>query len=236
LEGERKDYSLYLQSQAGNYFRISIAERLTADKEKDDKTAFEGYKRSHENEVKAIDRLSHTYAYITGLIYEEPDIPEIILPYTTSISNTVTNNYMPHSFVVENAELPNDFSFETGVITTDSNHSNTNNSQPNQHQTVHYNKTLNTYQNSDQTKGHEFRIQIGISILPANDWQLKQINKTDFEVKTYKSKIYYKYTVGSFVSFQEAKNYKNAYGLKDTYIVEYNDGKEVKFYYGNVEQ
>ena len=75
----------------------------------------------------------------------------------------------------------------------------------------------------------------GTSILPANDWQLKQINKTDLEVKTFKSKIYYKYTVGSFSTFQEAKNYKNAYGLSQTYIVEYNNGIEIKFYYGNVQ-
>jgi hypothetical protein len=253
-DGEINEYSAYLISQAGNYFRMSIAQRLTADKDKNDSTAFDGYLLSHQNEVKAIDVLSHTFAVITGRVVEEPDIPEIILPYSVSrYENSVTQNFIPKSFAVKNAQLPINYDQINILYPQDPNYTDNQTSNPensgNGHKTIHNNKTNNNYNNStnnnhsnsnihgsESTMGHEFRIQIGISILPANDWQLKQINKTELQVKTYKSNIYYKYTVGSFADFQEAKNYKNAYGLNDTYIVEYNKGVEVKFYYGNIQK
>ncbi len=253
-DGEINEYSAYLISQAENYFRMSIAQRLTADKDKNDSTAFDEYLLSHQNEVKAIDVLSHTFAVITGRVVEEPDIPEIILPYSVSrFENSLTENFIPKSFAVKNAQLPINYDQMNNLYPQDPNYTDNQTSNPdnsgNGHKTIHNNRTNNNPNNStnnnsnntnnhssESTMGHEFRIQIGISILPANEWQLKQINKTELEVKTFKSNIYYKYTIGSFSDFQEAKNYKNAYGLTDTYIVEYNKGKEIKFFYGNIQK
>ncbi len=88
-------------------------------------------------------------------------------------------------------------------------------------------------QSNYSSGGTEFRIQIGTSILPANESQISRLNSTNLAVNTYKSKVYYKYTIGNFASFEEAKNYKNAYGLSKTYITKYENGREVKFYMGD---
>lgn len=76
--------------------------------------------------------------------------------------------------------------------------------------------------------GTEYRLQIGISRIPASNAQKDAMNPTDLEVKEYKSSsVMYKYTVGSFSTEADAENYRNAYGLSKTIIVKYSDGKEI---------
>jgi hypothetical protein len=238
IEGDKNVYCTRLLSEARNLFRLSISQRLSADNEKIDKTAYTLYSSAHENEVKAINSLSHNFAVISGKIVEDLSLKEEdVKLFSEQFDQSVTDDFVSRSFTVKAIDLPTNFSFnnQTDQINTDDSQTNTENGYQPDHITVHYNKIENGNKNSGTTLGHEFRIQIGTSILPANDWQLKQINPTNMEVNTFKSKIYYKYTVGSFPSFQEAKNYKNAYGLKATYIVEYNKGVEIKFYYGDVQ-
>jgi hypothetical protein len=237
-EGIKKDYCSYRLSEARNLFRLSISQRLSAEKEKLEKKAYKGYTSAHENEVNAVNALCHIFALISGKVEEDMTLKEedsnII---SDQLENTVTDNFVSRSFTVKGIEIPTNFSFnvQTDQNNTVDNSTNNNSDNQNNNSSSNNHKNYNGNSNQGSSSGHEFRIQIGTSILPANDWQLKQINKTDLEVKTFKSKIYYKYTVGSFSSFQEAKNYKNAYGLSQTYIVEYNNGIEIKFYYGNVQ-
>jgi hypothetical protein len=82
---------------------------------------------------------------------------------------------------------------------------------------------------SANSSGIEFRLQIGMSRLPADDLQLKKINPTSETVNTYDSGQFYKYTIGSFSSEQEALNYKNSNNkLRKAIVVKYSGGKEIK--------
>jgi hypothetical protein len=71
------------------------------------------------------------------------------------------------------------------------------------------------------TGRYEYRIQIGMSRLPADDVQLKKINPTTDPVKISHSGGWYKYTVGSFTSEQEAENFKKNHGLSKSKIVHF---------------
>ncbi|MEA2042848.1 MAG: hypothetical protein U9N85_09885 [Bacteroidota bacterium] len=86
----------------------------------------------------------------------------------------------------------------------------------------------NSSENNETQAGEEYRIQIGISRLPAHKSQLSKMNKTNKKVMVWKSPNFYKYTIGSFESYREAKNFKNANGLKEAFIVRYKNGSEVK--------
>ncbi len=81
---------------------------------------------------------------------------------------------------------------------------------------------------SNNSEGIEYRIQLATSRLPASKKQIADLNPTDLEVKIYKSKVYYKYTVGSFKSKTEARNYINAFGLEKVIIVKYKNNREIK--------
>lgn len=74
----------------------------------------------------------------------------------------------------------------------------------------------------------EYRLQIGVSRIPASKQQIDALNPTDLEVKTYKSANFFKYTIGSFASYDEALNYRNANGLSATFVVKYKNGKEIR--------
>ncbi|MCF6365622.1 MAG: hypothetical protein L3J35_05405 [Bacteroidales bacterium] len=228
-EGQMGSYVDYLLNEAKNSFRMSISDRVFAGEEKEKKTANELYKSAHQNEIDAIDFQSRAFGIINGWVTEDMTIPETNYSLEEEYDNTVTENFDVKYFSVSNASLPENYSF---------NRVNTNSGNTEVSYDVNYtdniNNSDNTYTNNynnNVSKGTEFRIQIGTSILPANDSQISRLNPTELSVKTYKSKVYYKYTIGSFATFQEAKNYKNAYGLTETYITEYKDGKEVKFYY-----
>lgn len=75
--------------------------------------------------------------------------------------------------------------------------------------------------------GEEYRIQIGVSRIPAYREQLKKLNPTNLPVQTYKSVHFYKYTIGNFSSYSEAVNFRNANGLADTFVVKYKNGSEI---------
>ncbi len=240
VDENRKKYTADLLSDARNLFSMSISKRLVADNDKDDKKAYTEYISAHEDEVKAINALCHAFAVITGRIEENPVSDINAETYEIEPVNTVTDNFVSRSFTVKSADLPSNFSFDnqTYQINTEGNQTgNTHHSgNSDKNNSVNKNGNLNKHENnSGSSLGNEFRLQIGTSILPANETQIKNLNKTNLAVQTFKSKIYYKYTVGNFSSFQEAKNFKNAYGLSNTYIVEYNNGKEIKFYYGDTQ-
>lgn len=221
LEGNKKAYADNLLYDIRNSFRLSIANRLSAGVEKEEKLAYELYISAHSSEKDAINMQCRTFAIITGRINEEMKVVDVADEYTLeeTFDNSVTDNFNNRSFVIRNVSFPENFNYKkTDIAYTDliKDSDNQNN-----------NINPNTYSG----QGNEYRIQIGTSIIPANESQVNRLNNTDFDVKTYKSKIYYKYTIGSFATFKEAKNYKNAYGLSDTYITEYKNNKEVKFYF-----
>ena len=223
LEGDKKTYTDNLLQGARNSFRLSIANRLSAGEVKEEKLAYELFVSSHSNEMDAINTQCRAFAIITGRSNEKIIVKDTNYSLTDIYDNSATENFNVRSFTVENVNLPENFNYNTtdvvytDLIENDVNKTNNNITPDN----------VNNYSG----EGNEYRIQIGTSIIPANETQKNRLNKTDFSVKTYKSKIYYKYTIGSFASFQEAKNFKNAYGLSETYIVEYKNSKEVKFYY-----
>jgi len=220
-EGNKKTYFQKKLQDAKNYYRVAIYNRLKAGEEKEPNTVYDLLNAAHKNELLAVDVLCNIFAVING--WETTDYKTEESNYNPDelFVNTNTLNYSGRSFSVNDPSLENSFKINHRIVNSDNATSNTSSDFYNDNQT-------NTVVNN--AAEHEFRIQIGTSILPANEMQLKRLNKTDKPVSTYKSKIYYKYTVGSFSDFQEAKNFKNAYGLTNVYIVEYRRGKEVKFY------
>ena len=216
-EGDKKAYFLKKLQDAKNYYRVSIYNRLKADEEKDSKTVYDLLLAAHKNEMLAVDELSTMFAVINGWETTDYSIQENNYNPKESYTNVNTENFNTRSFSVNDPSLENSFKFNHQMVSENKNTGT--NSNVNYYNTAVYG-----------TLEHEFRIQIGASILPANQSQLKRLNSTDKPVSTYKSRVYYKYTVGSFSDFQEAKNFKNAYGLTNVYIVEYKNGKEVKFY------
>ncbi len=220
-EGKQKAYYQKKLQDAKNYYRVAIYNRLKAGEEKEDKTVYDLLTESHKNELLAIDVLSGMFAVINGWETTDYKTEEADYNPKESFVNTNTDNYKGRSFSVNDPSLESSFKINYQV-TADNNNSD-------------ISSNNNTYENRSNTNisgstGHEYKIQIGASILPANEQQLKRLNKTDKPVSTYKSRVYYKYTIGNFSDFQEAKNFKNAYGLKNVYIVEYKNGKEVKLY------
>ncbi len=229
-DGDKREYLNRLMQDSKSNFRLSIYNRLKAGELKDEKEAYELLKTAHQKEIEAIDGLSTVFALLNG--WETADYSVMKDDYTAdnTFENNNTEDFDTRSFSVNDPALQSGYKFNHKIITTDGNENSevVGNSDD-------YSNTGVNYQPTGNVK-HEFRLQIGASILPANESQLKRLNKTDLPVKTYKSNVYYKYTVGSFKDFQEAKNYKNAYGLTDVYIVEYKDGKEVKVYLRDVLQ
>ena len=224
LEGNKKEYADNLIYDIRNSFRLSIANRLSAGVEKEEKLAYELYISAHSSETDAINMQCRTFAIITGRINEEMKVVDVDNEYSLkeTFDNSVTDNFNDRSFVIRNVSFPENFNYhKTDIAYTDL----IKNSE------YQRNNSNSNHTNTYSGHGSEYRIQIGTSIIPANESQVNRLNNTDFDVKTYKSKIYYKYTIGSFTTFQEAKNYKNAYGLSDTYITEYKNNREVKFYF-----
>lgn len=216
-EGDKKAYFQKKLQDAKNYYRVSIYNRLKAGEEKDSKTVYDLLEAAHKNEILAVDELSTMFAVINGWETTDYSIQENNYNPKESYANVNTENFNTRSFSVNDSSLENSFKFNHQIVSENKNTGTNSN--------VNYNNTA-VY----GTAEHEFRIQIGASILPANQSQLKRLNNTDKPVSTYKSRVYYKYTVGSFSNFQEAKNFKNAYGLTNVFIVEYKNGKEIKFY------
>ena len=234
-EGDQKNYFRKKIQDSKNYFRVAIYNRLKAGEEKDDKIIYDLLTESHKNEILAISSQSEIFAALNGWENIDYTVEETNYNPKTNFENTNTQNYNGHSFSVNNPSLLNSYKFNHIVVETNDNgeviadNSNVNNTDVYETNTNNSN-VARYHNNSDKIKAHEFRIQIGTSILPANQEQLKRLNSTNLPVSTYKSNIYYKYTIGSFKDFQEAKNFKNAYGLTKVYITEYKNGKEVKFY------
>ena len=219
-EGIQKTYFQKKMRDAKNYYRVAIYNRLKGGEEKEKNTVFDLLKTAHKNEILAMDVLSRMFAVINAWEKTDYVVEENNYKLEEAFLNTNTNGFNTRSFSVNDSYLESSFTFNHQLVANNDNltvNSNYNNNY--QSNTIVYNMP-----------GHDFRIQIGASILPANEMQLKRLNKTNKSVNTYKSRIYYKYTVGRFSEFQEAKNFKNAYGLSNVYIVEYNKGKEVKFY------
>jgi len=239
VEGNKADYVTYLINEAKNSFRISIANRLEALKEDKAELAFELLNSSHKNEREAIDFQSRAFGVINGWIKEDFKIEKQDYSDNVVYDNETTDNFKVRDFTENEIPLPENYDFNKTIVnnnSADTEVSDSNTSSDNSDFENSYSDNTNnsTYENSNSTTGTEFRIQIGVSILPATESQIKRLNSTDLEVKTYKSKVYYKYTIGQFASYQDAKYYKNAYGLAKTYITEYKNGKEVKFYFKDI--
>ena len=218
-QGEIGDYINYLLFEAKNSFRISISDRVSAKKENDEVMTSELLKKAHQNEIEAIDFQSRAFGLINGWITENLTIPVTNYSLEDNYDNSFTDNFDDRYFSVNNASIPGNYSFNRATQNYETSTD-----------IVYSDKIENSDYNNDVSVGTEYRIQIGTSILPAVKSQTDRLNSTDLKVKTYKSKVYYKYTIGSFKSFQEAKNFKNAYGLSKTYISEYKNGKEVRFF------
>lgn len=248
--GDKSDYIKYLIEQSKNSFRISISNRLEAKKEDKEKDAFDLYISAHNNEVDAINFQSRAFGVANGWINEDFKIekPNYSCKDTydnSTTDNSTTDNFKIKDFTENNISLPSNYTFNkpntnvSGANNSevvggiDSNESYAGNEDSN---TYYYN--TNNYNNSvdnvNSSFGTEYRIQIGVSILSASKSQIERLNKTSLDVKTYKSKVYYKYTIGNFVSYDEAKQFKNSNGLTKNYITEYKDGKEIKFYYKDI--
>ncbi len=219
-EGNKKTYFQKQMQDAKNYYRVAIYNRLKGGEEKEDITVFDLLKAAHKNEILALDVLSQIFAVINAWETTDYVVEENNYNPEEAFVNTNTKDFNTRSFSVNDSYLESSFTFNHKLV------ANSDDSAVNSNYNNNYQTNTSVY----NTPEHDFRIQIGTSILPANEMQLRRLNKTDKPVNTYKSRIYYKYTVGSFSEFQEAKNFKNAYGLSNVYIVEYKKGKEVKFY------
>jgi len=86
----------------------------------------------------------------------------------------------------------------------------------------------NNSQTNINSDGTEYRIQIAMSRLPADDLQIKKLNPTTETVKTYRSDGFYKYTIGSFNSEQNAVDYKNKNNLTKAIVVKYKNDIQIK--------
>ncbi|NOZ35952.1 MAG: hypothetical protein GXO80_11715 [Chlorobi bacterium] len=236
-DGKQKVYFEKKMQDAKNGLSSAIYDRLAAKKEKDDKKAYALLNRSHKDEISAIDDLSEIFALINGWETSNYVVEKENYKTEETYKNTHTTDYQARNFVVNDPNLENNYKFNRQFSGNDNN--NTSGNLANANSSTNYNtsRNNNNYSLTDSGRGkaHEFKIQIGTSILPASSAQIKQLNKTDLPVDVYKSKVYYKYTVGNFSDFQEAKNFKNAYGLSDTYIVEYKNGKQVKLYIHDIQ-
>ncbi len=251
IEGKNKTYIADLIQKAKKSYSEAISQRHLANKEKDNKTVYELYKSAHQNEVDAIGFQSSSFGIINGWIKEEIEVvEEENYSLENNFDNSATENFQVKQFSNDEASKPENYSFnkekqieqnlfseeELIVNSTEDNNSNisgkVNDSGGN---TIEVNTGYSSSNNQSNysSGGTEFRIQIGTSILPANESQISRLNSTNVAVNTYKSKVYYKYTIGNFASFEEAKNYKDAYGLSKTYITKYENGREVKFYMGD---
>jgi hypothetical protein len=209
------------------------------------KVAFELLKSAHKNEVEAIDLQSRAFAVINGWINEDFKVEKESYTYEDVYDNAITDNFKVKDFTESEMSLPDNYSFNKKVVNevvgiqennsnVVSNYSNNSDVENNYSDNTYSDNTRSNNISENSIDGTEFRIQIGVSILPASKSQIDKLNSTDLEVKTYKSEVYYKYTIGQFASYKEAKSYKNAYGLAKTYITEYKNGKEVKFYYKDI--
>jgi len=245
LDGEKGEYVTYLINDAKNSFRVSISERLQALNEDKGKVAFELLNSAHKNEVDAINLQSRAFGVINGWINEDFKIEKVSYTCEDVYDNATTDNFKVKDFTESEISLPDNYSFNKKVVNDEGNIQDNNSDVVNNYSDnskVENNYSDNTYSDNTHSNntyenssiGTEFRIQIGVSILPASKSQIDRLNSTDLEVKTYKSKVYYKYTIGQFASYKEAKSYKNAYGLAKTYITEYKNGKEVKFYFKDI--
>jgi hypothetical protein len=221
LTGQKKEYVDYMKYLADDYFRKSIADRFYAEKSSIDSQAVELFSNAHLNEFRAVTTQCRTFAIITGRLESNYEIPGENISKPGVFNNSVTDNFEEHNFTVKGVSMPKTFTYyRTDIVYVDADE-NGNNSK---------NVTNNNTHSVDNKEQTEYRIQIGTSILPANQGQISRLNSTDLEVKTYKSEVYYKYTIGSFSTFQEAKNFRNAFGLSNTYIVKYKSGNEVQLY------
>lgn len=81
---------------------------------------------------------------------------------------------------------------------------------------------------TDKKQGTEYRVQIGTSRLPATREQIDKMNKTNLPVKTNRSENLYKYSVGSFKSYEAAKSFIKSHNLAKAFVVKYQDGRQVK--------
>ncbi|NPA68587.1 MAG: SPOR domain-containing protein [Chlorobi bacterium] len=232
VSGDKKSYLEYLMQNAENSFRESIYLRLKSGKEKkNDSAAYMLLKSAHEKEVEAVDIQSRVFALLNGREEADYKVSETVYSPVSVPANRRTLNYDAKSFSVNDPDLKNRVNFKRNVfVSADGNKGETGSFDESSES-----KTYAVYGEDNNFSEREFRLQIGASVLPANESQLKRLNKTSLPVKVYKSDVYYKYTVGSFKDFQEAKNFKNAYGLSG-YITEYENGKEVKLYLRDVIQ
>ncbi|MCF6184049.1 MAG: hypothetical protein L3J56_05395 [Bacteroidales bacterium] len=231
-DGKQKIYFEKKMQDAKNGLSSAIYNRLVAKKEKDDKKAYALLHRSHQDEISAIDDLSEIFALINGWETSNYVVEKENYNTEETYKNNNTAGFKARNFVVNDPNLENNYKFNHKQFIGNEKNNISNFANSNSSTNYNTNKNNNYYSSTDSGSGkvHEFKIQIGTSILPASQAQIKRLNKTDLPVNTYKSSVYYKYTVGNFSDFQEAKNFKNAYGLTNVYIVEYRKGKEVKFY------
>lgn len=234
-EGDMATYVSYLINQAKNSFRISISERYVAFNTEKAEDAYNILNSAHKNELEAIDFQSRAFGVINGWIKEDFKVEKTNYSIENIYDNTITENFEVKDFNEVEISMPVNYTFNQTKQVKDS----TSNISENTYDDNNYNNTSSVINNSEISEndnvstssiGTEFRIQIGTSILPASKSQIDRLNSTDLSVNVYKSKVYYKYTIGSFASYHEAKSYKNAYGLQKTYITEYKNGKEFKFY------
>jgi hypothetical protein len=75
--------------------------------------------------------------------------------------------------------------------------------------------------------GVRYRIQLSAVTKPATTDDIKKMNPSPKEVQINKIGNYYKYTIGSFATADEAEKYIKQYNLKG-FVVKYMDGKESK--------
>ncbi len=237
-EGKQKIYFEKKMQDAKNGLSSAIYNRLAAKKEKDDKKAYALLNRSHQDEISAIDDLSEIFALINGWETSNYVVEKENYNTEETYKNNNTEGFKARNFVVNDPNLENNYKLNHKQFSGDENTNISNFANSNSSTNYNTNKNNNNHYSltdSGSGKAHEFKIQIGTSILPASKAQIKRLNKTDLPVNVYKSSVYYKYTVGNFSDFQEAKNFKNAYGLSDTYIVEYKNGKQIKFYLHDIQ-
>jgi len=75
--------------------------------------------------------------------------------------------------------------------------------------------------------GTRYRIQVSAVTKPATTDDIKKMNPSPKEVQINKVGNYYKYTIGSFATPEEAEKFIKQYNLKG-FVVKYMDGKESK--------
>lgn len=200
-----------LFSEAADRYRTAGSLRLKARKKKDASEAVKLYESARKNNIGAAEIQKESFAVYFKTLANGFDSDQAKVKSDTISEMPETGTSVKQNYTGESGDYRK---------TEEVNAENENN--------VQSGRADNKREETAQPGEVEYRLQIAASWLPAGKEQLKEMNPTTLDVKVYKHKRLYKYTIGSFKTPEEAKHYKNAFGLKNAIVVKYKNGKEIR--------